>query len=50
MDYLAIVKNLFEDNELENLEVDLITYFEEIVGYSKNGEDFFTNIITKYIR
>lgn len=50
MDYLSIVNNLFEENELESLDLDLIEYFEEIVGYTKNGDDFFTNLIIKYLK
>ncbi len=50
MDYLAIVENLFEENDFETLDMDLIEYFEEIVGYTKNGEDFFTNLMIKYLK
>ena len=50
MDYLAIIENLFEEECCESLDLDIITYFEEIVGYTKNSEDFFTNLMVKYIK
>lgn len=50
MDYLDIVKNLFEEKDYESLDMDFVSYFEEIVGYSKNGEDFLTNLIVKYLK
>lgn len=50
MDYLAIVENLFEEKSCESLDMDIIAYFEEIVGYTKNGEDFFTNLMVKYLK
>lgn len=50
MDYLAIIENLFEETDFESLDMDLVAYFEEIVGYTKNGEDFLTNLMVKYLK
>ena len=50
MDYLAIIEHLFEEEHFDSLDFDFITYFEEIVGYTKNDEDFFTNLMVKYLK
>jgi len=48
MEYFSLIEELF--HEIDKNEVDLISYFEEIVGFKKNEEDFFSNLLEKYIK
>lgn len=49
MDFISVLKNLVDEIIFENKEIDVIGYFEEIVGYEKNNNEF-TDLIAKYIK
>lgn len=48
MEYFLLIEELFQ--EKKNLEIDLTSYFEEIVGFNKTDEDFFHTLVEKYIK